>query len=1714
MGLSNDLISQFAKITKDTSKPKSESTVYGTTVEYEGSIYVRLDGSELLTPVSTTTDMKPGERVIVLIKNHSATVTGNVSSPSARTDDVKEVKNKTEELGNQISEFEIIVADKVSTSELEAERGRIDELVSDNVIIREKLTAAEADIGNLEADNVTINEKLIANEATIKDLEAKKLDAEQADIKYATVENLEATNADVYNLEATYAEFEVATANKLEAHDASIENLEAKKLGAEQAELKYANIDFSNIGEAAIKTFYAKSGVIQDVVISDGQVTGTLVGVTIKGDLIEGGTVVADKLVIKGEDGLYYKLNTNGESVSSEQTEYNSLSGTIITAKSVTAEKIAVDDLVAFDATIGGFKINDNAIYSGVKESVNNTTRGIYFGSDAQFAIGDSSQYLKYFKDTDGNYKLEIFAKSITISTSGKTVEDSIDELQNDTQTLKETTITSTVEEFYKSNSPTELTGGSWSTTQPTWTDGTYIWRRTLVTYGDGSTEYTPSATGVCITGNTGPQGPQGAQGIQGIQGEKGEQGVPGQTGESGKTSYFHIKYSSVANPTSSSQMTETPDEYIGTYVDFVEADSTNPSDYTWSQFKGSQGEQGEQGIPGTNGTDGKTSYLHIAYANSSDGSVGFSVSDSFNKLYIGQYTDFNQNDSTDYTKYSWTKIKGEQGETGPKGDSGDTGVGIESISEFYAVSSSKDTEPTTWYSTVQTMTATNKYLWNYEKINYTDGTYKTTVKRIIGVYGDSGSDGAKGDPGNGIKTIVNYYLATSLSSGVTTGTSGWTTTAQSVSSTKKYLWNYEIVTYTNNSKTTTEPCIIGTYGDKGDTGAQGPKGDKGDKGDTGAQGIQGLQGEKGEQGIQGPKGDTGASGTDGKTSYFHIKYSSVANPTSSSQMTETPSTYIGTYVDFNSADSTDPSKYTWSRFEGAQGEKGDQGIAGTNGTNGKTSYLHIAYANSSDGSSGFSVSDSSGKSYIGQYTDFNQNDSTDHTKYSWTKIKGDKGDTGASGTDGKSSYFHIKYSSVANPTSSSQMTETPSEYIGTYVDYTEADSTDPSKYTWSRFQGLQGETGEQGIPGTNGTNGKTSYLHIKYSNDGGSTFTSNNGETPGDYIGQYADFTQADSTNVSDYTWTKIKGETGDAGKGVSKSEVYYYLSTSNTTQTGGSWSTTVPDWVDGRYYWQKIKTTYTDGTTAESKPVCITGAKGSTGESGSDGRSVSSITTEFYLSTSKTTQTGGSWVTTMPEWVSGKYLWTRSKIVYSNPSGTEYTEPTCDSSWEAVNEIEVGSTQLLLYTKDMKDYGVGSNVSFDTDSEGFSIGTFSAVDTLDWNYISALPPFSFSKVRGQTVTFSLYIRSDDYESLNADSSHGLVLSFTLCTADSISRTRYRSKNYYTTSISDEWQKLTCTVTLTDSFFSGGSGIIDDSTRFYMRVYNYSVYSMQVKKFKLEFGNVSTDWSPAPEDVDGAIEAKGEELGQVITEQTESAKTAANAYTDEALKGYVDNDTFVTLEKDVNARLDVMDENVTINIETVTKQITAVNDELQEKYNVMVKYFEFGETGLIIGLTDSPYKTRVDHDRYSMTRNDVEVLWFDGDGKGHIPELTITKEFNLFGLLFDRDESKNINAEYAGDVESNLLSIVQHPQDVSVSVGETAVFNVYATGYNLSYQWQYMRSGSSTWNDSTKDEAKTKKFTITPANTSVNGQKVRCKVTDGYENVAYSDIAIITVTE
>lgn len=312
----------------------------------------------------------------------------------------------------------------------------------------------------------------------------------------------------------------------------------------------------------------------------------------------------------------------------------------------------------------------------------------------------------------------------------------------------------------------------------------------------------------------------------------------------------------------------------------------------------------------------------------------------------------------------------------------------------------------------------------------------------------------------------------------------------------------------------------------------------------------------------------------------------------------------------------------------------------------------------------------------------------------------GSQGIPGKDGVDGKTSYFHIKYSPVENPTAS-QMTDTPNKYIGTYVDFVQASSNDPSKYTWSRFEG------NDGIPGKNGENGQTSYLHIKYSDDG-KTFTANNGETPGVYMGVYVDFIQSDSNVFADYTWSKIKGEDGQDGqngkdgKGVQSVDVLYYLSSSSTSLSGGSWSTNTPTWVDGKYIWSKTKVVYTDGSSIETNPACITGGKGNTGD---DGRGISSIVEEYYLSTSSNSLVGGSWNTTPPTWENGKYIWTRSVITYTDGTSTT-TNPICATGSTGETGVGVKSVAEQYYLS--TSYSITTGGSWQTSVPAWQDGKY----------------------------------------------------------------------------------------------------------------------------------------------------------------------------------------------------------------------------------------------------------------------------------------------------------------------------------------------------------------------------------------------------------------------
>lgn len=746
-----------------------------------------------------------------------------------------------------------------------------------------------------------------------------------------------------------------------------------------------------------------------------------------------------------------------------------------------------------------------------------------------------------------------------------------------------------------------------------------------------------------------------------------GDQGIAGAPGKDGLTSFFHVRYADVLNPTAS-QLRKDTGKYIGTYTDFTFEDSTDPTKYTWRQFQGDDGEDGADGIPGVNGTNGETSYLHMAYATSADGKTGFSTTNAVDKTYIGQYVDFVKVDSTDPAKYRWSKFQGPKGD---KGDPGEQGLrGIQGEKGEQGIQGPKGENGKTTYTHIAYANSSDgkvgfsvsdsdrDYIGMYVDEVEADSTDPTKYAWTK-IKGADGTQGIQGKPGADGKTPY-LHIAYATSSDGKTGFSITESTG------KTYIGVHTDYTKADS----TDPSKYKW------TKIQGPQG---------TQGLQGIQGPQGEQGIAGKDGQNGA------TTYFHIKYSAVSNPTSASQMTEVPNTYIGTYVDFTEADSNDPGKYTWYRLQGLQGKEGKQGIPGENGSDGKTTYLHIKYSNDA----GKTFTANSGETpgdYIGTCTDFNQTDPTAVGSYIWAKIKGEqgpqglrglqgeKGDQGiqgpkgADGKDGKTTYFHIKYSAVSNPTSASQMTETPSKYIGTYVDFTQTDSDDPKKYSWQQLEGSQGPQGKQGISGINGADGKTSYLHIKYSNDGGKTFTGNSGEDIGSYIGTCVDYAKDDPTSVGAYKWAKIKGETGakgekgDTGKGVKSTAVTYQVSSLGTAIPAGTWSSSIPSASAGQYLWTRTVITYTDNTTSTIYSVSRMGTNGTNGANGTNGKSIGSVV-NYYLATASssgvTTATSG-WTTAVQSVSAAKkYLWNYEVVKYTDGTVASTTMPCVIGSY-----------------------------------------------------------------------------------------------------------------------------------------------------------------------------------------------------------------------------------------------------------------------------------------------------------------------------------------------------------------------------------------------------------------------------------------------------------------
>lgn len=532
------------------------------------------------------------------------------------------------------------------------------------------------------------------------------------------------------------------------------------------------------------------------------------------------------------------------------------------------------------------------------------------------------------------------------------------------------------------------------------------------------------------------------------------------------------------------------------------------------------------------------------------------------------------------------------------------------------------------------------------------------------GVDGKDGATGAKGEPGtagaNGksIGSVINYYLATSASSGVTTSTSGWTTTVQNVTLEKKYLWNYEVIKYSDETvASTTSPCIIGTYGDTGKNALQVLKqwnrtyttigqevncptdrfnripatGDMFTNVDASSN-LGTWQITKIADGqayfkmvsYVSAKGATGATGNGIKSIKEHYAVSTSNTVTPTSWLDDVPVT-------------NPVNKYLWN-------------------------YETITYTN------GTSVD--SKKRVIGVYGD--------------TGKDGAKGETGASGKDGTNGKDGVS-PTVSVTKSGNTTTITITDKTGTHTQTV--------------------KDGANGTPGKDGINGKTTYFHVKYSNDNGKTFTANSGETVGSYIGTCTDYTEADPTTVGAYTWAKIRGEpgnTGATGNGISEIKEHYAVSASNTTAPTTWYDTAQTTTATNKYLWNYETIKYTNGTSVDTKKrvIGVYGDKGAKGENGTPGRTYFIELSSRVLKRSKDNTIAPNFFTIKGFYRDGN---STTRVAYNGRFTIEETND--GNTWKRVytSSADESSVTHSLYTAIATGSGKNSVVG---DGKGNAIG------------------------------------------------------------------------------------------------------------------------------------------------------------------------------------------------------------------------------------------------------------------------------------------------------------------------------------------------------------------------------------------------------------------------
>ena len=926
-----------------------------------------------------------------------------------------------------------------------------------------------------------------------------------------------------------------------------------------------------------------------------------------------------------------------------------------------------------------------------------------------------------------------------------------------------------------------------------------------------------------------------------------------GQQGEDGKVLYTWIKYAKDANGTG---MTDDPNGaiYIGiSYNNESSIESNDPTQYAWTKIQGADGKKGE---------DAYTIFLE-------NENISFATDENRNPLSEQAYTsgitimkgakpvtDFTigdiaktqgiavvktdtaiaisvvngnplPNDSgeieipitvggTVFKKIlTWTCAKkGEQGERGlqgiqgPQGEQGiagkdGTSVTIINKSITYQLSTSGTTIPTgTWQTSPQTIPE-GQYQWTKTSVTYSDGN--KTESYSISYHGKNGSDGTSVKT---TSTSVRYQVG---DSGTTKPTGTWQSNVPTVAQ-GKYLWTQTIVNYSDGNSTESYSVSY--------------------RGIDGSNGVNGMNAAT----IYLYQRATSTPSKPSNTLTYTFSTTTITGTLNNGWSTAIPTGTDAVYVTVASVSSkNDTATIATSAWSApvVLAQNGKTGSDGKAGLNVATIYLYqrntskpskpsasVTYTFSTGVASGLNngwsqkIPDGTNPLYVTLAT-ASSNTATDtilSSEWSDVVVMAQNGEDGISPK--------VTLSKSGNTTTISIVDAT-----GTHTQTV--------------------KDGTNGTPGEAGKDGKTSYFHVKYSNDGGKTFTGNSGEDTGIYMGSYTDYTEADSTDVKKYNWVKVKGDKGDTGqKGqdgtsvkITSKSVTYQTSTSGTTAPTGTWSTTVPTVNNGQYLWTKTTVQYSDGNKTEAYSVSYKGTNGTNGTS----VTVSKTEVTYQVSTSGTTAPTGTWSTTMPSCDQGQYLWTKTYVKYSD--GKETTSYSV--SYKGVDGEKFAFNML-------RETNQGSKHWINMGASGkYSVESITTEDSINAVKLICTEPIASNE--WQFCDFSDY---EMLKSLKASTTYTLSYDIKANRSGKILhniKTGGGQKVFFANDIAckvlgnETWEHVSLKMT------SGTTLPNLDGQVIYMfgdalSKVGYSI----IKNLKLTEGIVDTPWAPHPEDLEG----------------------------------------------------------------------------------------------------------------------------------------------------------------------------------------------------------------------------------------------------------------------